>query len=86
MGLIIKLDKSNKKILKFPALNTKVVDTLGAGDAVYSYCSSLIRNTNNHKLISIVGAIAGAIKTNILGHSTNIQLDEVNRSLETILK
>ena len=86
MGLIIKLDQSNNKILKFPALNTKVVDTLGAGDAVYSYCSSLIKNTSNHKLISIVGAIAGAIKTNILGHSSNIQLDEMKRSLDTILK
>jgi bifunctional ADP-heptose synthase (sugar kinase/adenylyltransferase) len=86
MGLIIRLNKSNKKIVKFPALNTKVVDTLGAGDAVYSYCSSLIKNTQNQKLISIVGSIAGAIKTNILGHSSNIQLEDVKRSLETLLK
>ena len=85
-GLIVYLNNSSKNILKFPALNTKVVDTMGAGDAVYAYCAALIKNTSNKKIISMIGSIAGAIKTNILGHSKNITLNDVRRSFETILK
>ena len=79
-------DKNKTNVVKFPALNIKVVDTLGAGDAVYSYTSCLIKNGCDPKLIAIVGAIAGALKTNILGHSNWVSLKQVERSLEAILK
>ena len=59
---------------------------MGAGDAVYSYTSCLIKNGCDPKLIAIVGAIAGALKTNILGHSNWVSLQQVERSLEAILK
>ncbi len=86
-GLIVKNFKgSKKKNIKFPALNTKVVDTLGAGDAVYSFTSSLIKAKSDARLIAIVGSIAGAIKTNILGHSNWVSLRELERTLEAILK
>ena len=86
-GLIAKVSHKNKtNVVKFPALNIKVVDTLGAGDAVYSYTSCLIKNGCDPKLIAIVGAIAGALKTNILGHSNWVSLQQVERSLEAILK
>ena len=86
-GLIIKIfNKKNNDIVYFPALNIKVVDTLGAGDAVYSYTSCLVKNKCNPKLLALVGAIAGALKTNILGHSNWVSLKQVERSLEAILK
>ena len=46
-GLIIKIsnNKNNNDIVKFPALNVKVIDTLGAGDAVYSYASCLVKKS-----------------------------------------
>ena len=85
-GLIIKLKNSKNQYLEFPALNNKVIDTMGAGDAVYSYCASLIKNTYDQKIIAIAGSIAGAIKTNILGHSKNIKIEDIKRSFDTILK
>ena len=87
-GLIIKIsnNKNNNDIVKFPALNVKVIDTLGAGDAVYSYASCLVKSKCDPRLLALVGAIAGALKTNILGHSSWVSLKQVERSLEAILK
>ena len=48
--------------------------------------ASLIKNTYDQKIIAIAGSIAGAIKTNILGHSKNIKIEDVKRSFDTILK
>jgi len=36
--------------------------------------------------LALVGAIAGALKTNILGHSNWVSLKKIERSLEAILK
>ncbi len=87
-GLVTKIfnDKKKQGIVKFPALNVKVVDTLGAGDAVYSYTSCLVKNDSDPRLLALVGAIAGALKTNILGHSNWVSLKKIERSLEAILK
>ena len=85
-GLLYKFSRNINSILTFPALNTKVVDTLGAGDAVFSYTSAFIKNTNDPRTIAIIGSIAGAIKTNILGHSSYVTINEITRSLRTILK
>tara|TARA_B110000977_G_scaffold201844_1_gene299207 strand:- start:703 stop:2229 length:1527 start_codon:yes stop_codon:yes gene_type:complete len=86
-GLITRLSNSRKnKTIEFPALNVKATDTLGAGDAVYSYVSCLVNKECDPRLISIVGAIAGAIKTNILGHSSWVSINDVKKSIEAILK
>jgi rfaE bifunctional protein nucleotidyltransferase chain/domain len=85
-GLIYKFSKKIKSIITFPALNTKVIDTLGAGDAVFSYTSAFIKNTNDPRIIAIIGSVAGAIKTNILGHSSYVSISEITKSLRTILK
>ena len=84
-GLIVKIF-NNKNVVKFPALNVKVIDTLGAGDAVYSYTSCLVKSKCDPRLLALIGAIAGALKTNILGHSNWVSLKQVERSLEAILK
>jgi len=86
-GLLVKLNNNKKyKILSFPALNNKVVDTLGAGDAVFSYTAALVNITQDPRILAIVGSIAGAIKTNILGHSYFVSLNDVKKSMQTILK
>lgn len=85
-GLLVKFNNKKSKILSFPALNNKVIDTLGAGDAVFSYTAALINNTQDPRILAIVGSIAGAIKTNILGHSYFVSLNDVKKSMQTILK
>ncbi len=85
-GLLVKLNNKKSTILSFPALNNKVIDTLGAGDAVFSYTAALVNNTQDPRILAIVGSIAGAIKTNILGHSYFVSLNDIKKSIQTILK
>ena len=84
-GHIVKL--KNKDPYKFPALNTKkVLDTMGAGDAFYSYASCFVKESEDNFLISIISGLAGAIKTEIIGHSKYVELSEVEKSLKSLIK
>ena len=84
-GLALRL-YGEKKYTYFPALSSNVIDTIGAGDATFSYCSMLIGNTKNNLLIGFFSSIAGAIKTRILGHSNFIKIEEVKKSFESLIK
>ena len=83
-GLIVKL--KNQKILCFPALAKKAIDTIGAGDSLFSFVSLFIKFTKNPLMIAIVGSIAGAIKINILGHRQSINVKNLTRSFLTLIK
>jgi rfaE bifunctional protein nucleotidyltransferase chain/domain len=86
-GLICRDWKAKNGFLSFPAFNTKVIDTLGAGDAAYAYASMFINNCDGNKiLIGLLSSIAGALKTEIIGHKKFLQFSEVSISLESILK
>ena len=78
--------KKNNITTFVPALTTKPLDTIGAGDAAYSFASSFVNNTNNSNLISLVAAIAGALKVQIVGHSDYIKSDEIFKTLRSLLK
>ena len=80
-----KKGKKNKNIF-LPALNNKAIDTLGAGDAAYSYASMFSGNTKNLVLIGLLSSIAAAIKTTILGHENYIKFVDVDNSLNGVLK
>lgn len=84
-GHTVKLNK--KFFFNFPALNTKsVLDTMGAGDSFYTYASCFLKYSKDPFLLSIIGGIAGAIKTRIIGHSNFVQIEDLEKSLKTILK
>ena len=78
--------KKDNKTTYVPALTTKPLDTIGAGDAAYGFASSFINNTNSSKLIALVAAIAGALKVQIVGHSNFIKIEDISRSLRSLLK
>ena len=67
-GLMIKDKNSKSGFYNFPALNTEVVDTMGAGDAAFAYACMFINSTDNKLLVGLLSSIAGAIKTTIIGH------------------
>ena len=85
-GLILKNKKSKTGFYTFPALNTKAVDTMGAGDAAFAYACMFINSSENKMLIGLLSSIAGAIKTTILGHEKFVERLDVTRTLEAILK
>ena len=76
----------HKELKYIPALSKKPLDTIGAGDAAFSFASGLIGNTNNSNLIALVSAIAGALKVQIVGHRDYIKSDDIHRTLKSILK
>ena len=86
-GMVLK-NKLKKKNNSFflPALNNKAIDTLGAGDAAYSYASMFSKNTKNLLLIGLLSSIAAGIKVSILGHENFIKSEDVERTLVSILK
>ena len=75
-----------KKIIHIPALTTNPTDTIGAGDAAFSFSSCFVKNTTNDNLISLVGAIAGAIKVKIIGHTLGVDINLIYKSLRSYLK
>jgi bifunctional ADP-heptose synthase (sugar kinase/adenylyltransferase) len=84
-GHTVKLNR--KDIFNFPALNTKsVLDTMGAGDSFYTYASLFLKHSKNEFLLSLIGAIAGAIKTRIIGHSNFVKIEDLEKSINTVLK
>ena len=85
-GLMLRDKMSNKGYYNFPALNTKAVDTMGAGDAAFAYACMFINSSQRKILVGLLSSIAGAIKTTILGHEKFLNLTEVSRTLEGILK
>ncbi len=84
-GHILKNSKKNTKF-EFPAMNKKVVDTIGAGDAFYSYLAPFIKHSSNPVILSLAGSIAGALKTNILGHKSEVKIENVIKSLIFLTK
>jgi len=71
---------------RVPALTTRVVDTVGAGDAFFAYSAPLAAMNAPIREIALVGNIAGALKVDIVGHSKSVEPESVLRYLETLLK
>ena len=78
--------KNSRNFNYIPALSLNPVDTIGAGDSAFSYSSAFINNTQNSTLISLVAAISGAIKVQILGHKEPVNSDDVFKTLRSLLK
>jgi rfaE bifunctional protein nucleotidyltransferase chain/domain len=76
----------NQKIFYFPALATNPKDTIGAGDAAFSFASCFVKNSKNKYLISMIAAIAGALKVNIIGHRDLVDINTVFKTLINLIK
>ena len=80
------LIKMKKKIIEIPAFTNKVIDTIGAGDAFFVVSSLFAYLNTNPVDIGFIGNVSGAIKVNILGHSSSIKKLQLLRFIETVLK
>ncbi len=78
--------KINNKIIKIPAFTNKVVDTIGAGDAFFVISSLFAYLKSNPIDIGFIGNVSGAIKVNILGHSSSIKKSQLLKFIESVIK
>ena len=73
------LIKTKKEIIEIPAFTNTVVDTIGAGDAFVISPAFLKSSLID---IGFVGNVSGALKVNILGHSSNIKKSQFLKFIE----
>jgi rfaE bifunctional protein kinase chain/domain/rfaE bifunctional protein nucleotidyltransferase chain/domain len=60
-----------------PALSTKVIDIVGAGDAFFSYASLCLAQGMPVDLVSFIGNVVGAIAVQIVGNKRPVEKHEV---------
>ena len=80
------LIKKKKEIIEIPAFTNTVVDTIGAGDAFFVISSLFAFLKSSLIDIGFVGNVSGALKVNILGHSSNIKKSQFLKFIEAIIK
>lgn len=69
-----------------PAFATRTLDTMGAGDAFLAVAAPLVAAGLELECAAFVGNIAGAIKTDIVGHRRHVERGELMQTIEALLK
>lgn len=74
------------EIMKVPAFATKIIDTVGAGDALFSITTPLVFNRIPLEVIGFIGNCVGAIACSYQGNSRYVTKDSLLKYMETLLK
>lgn len=79
--------KKNKiKEISLSAFELNPIDTIGAGDAVLGIISLLYSKKTELEIMTFLGNIFGALATKYLGHSSNINKNDVIKAITYSLK
>jgi rfaE bifunctional protein nucleotidyltransferase chain/domain len=73
-------------VRSIPAFASKVVDTMGAGDAVLAIAAPLVAVDAPLDLVGFIGNVVGAQKVEIVGHQRSIDRIRVLKALTALLK
>jgi len=84
-GVII-FDKNNNYFHKIPALSTKVVDRIGAGDAFLSLCALCLANNIEVDVAAFIGSAAAAIDVQIVCNRETVSKVGLQKYISTLLK
>lgn len=68
-----------------PALTERVVDRVGAGDALFSMTSPCAYNNIEPEIIPFIGNIAGALQIQIVGHRKSIEFVDMVKFINRLL-
>lgn len=69
-----------------PALTSRVIDRVGAGDALFAITSPSIYSGMPVELVSFLGNIAGALQVQVIGNSRSISFDDLHIMINRLLK
>lgn len=73
-------------VRSIPAFQSKVVDTMGAGDAVLAVAAPLVAAGAPLDLVGFIGNVVGAQKVEIVGHRRSIDRISVVKALQALLR
>lgn len=76
----------NNEINTTPIFSSKVIDTVGAGDAFFAYTAPCFAQGMPLELISFIGNAVGALAVQIVCNKRPIEKHELMEFIETILK
>lgn len=75
-----------KGVSHVPAFTSRVVDTMGAGDAFFAVTAPLAAISDDLDMVGFIGNAAGAIKVGILGHRKTVEKGPTLAYIRTLLK
>jgi rfaE bifunctional protein kinase chain/domain len=74
------------EITRMPVFSTKVVDTVGAGDAFFAFAAPCFAQGMPLDLVSFIGNASGALAVQIVGNKKPVEKYELIEFIHTILK
>jgi len=81
----IGINRSNK-VNRTPIFSTKVVDTVGAGDAFFAFTAPFISQGMPLDLVSFIGNAVGALAVQVVGNKKPVEKYELLEFVHTLLK
>ncbi len=79
-------NKKNNQFCRCPAFASKVVDKVGAGDAMMSLTSIALLQKMDINLSLLIGSLAGAQSVETIGNSLSVSKMKLIKTLEHLLK
>lgn len=83
---VMMFDRESKVFHKVPALSTKVVDRIGAGDAFLSLAGLCAAKGLNAEVAAFVGSVAAAMEVQIVCNREPVNPVDLNKYAATLLK
>jgi rfaE bifunctional protein nucleotidyltransferase chain/domain len=83
---VIFLDTEKKSFHRVPALSSRVVDRIGAGDAFLSLASLCMAGDLDSKVVNFVGSVAAAMDVQIVCNREPIDPVNLKKYVSTLLK
>ncbi|OGS22565.1 MAG: hypothetical protein A2252_03030 [Elusimicrobia bacterium RIFOXYA2_FULL_39_19] len=74
------------KFHRVPAFSWKVIDTIGAGDAVLALTSPLTFLDTDPEIVSFIGNCAGALAVQYLGNKETIDYGDLTKLIQSFMK
>jgi rfaE bifunctional protein kinase chain/domain len=69
-----------------PVFSSKVIDTIGAGDAFFSFTAPCLARGLSLDMVSFIGNAAGALAVQIVGNKKSVEKYELFALIDTVLK
>jgi sugar/nucleoside kinase (ribokinase family) len=76
----------NNEINRTPIFSTKVVDTIGAGDAYFAFTAPCFAKGMPLDFVSFIGNAVGALAVQIVGNKKPVEKYELLEFIHAILK
>ena len=80
------LFQQNRGFFESPSLATKVVDRIGAGDALFALTAPCVAMGVPSDVVGLIGNLAGAQSVMTVGNSRSVDAVQLRRGVESLLK